>query len=117
MRRWSAFAICVVLGLLMLGLGLLVPMHLRAVDACILKRAGRKTPTLVEQGLTLVSQEKAGPAMLLARAAKSQSLAGEESLARAVTNLISRSKGLKVWGSHEPRLDTLFGIENRPIGT
>jgi hypothetical protein len=113
MRRWIGFAGCAILGLLMLGGGLLVPMHLRAVDASVLKKAGRRTPTLVERAWSLVGEKKVGPATLLSRAAKSQGLAGADKLEVAVTNQPGLKPGLLIWGSTEPRLDTLFRTESK----
>jgi hypothetical protein len=104
---------CAILGLLMLAGGLLVPMHLRAVDGSVLRKAARKTPTLIERGLTLVSEKKLGAALLLSRAGKAEGLAGNEKLTAAVTNLAIRNPGLELWGSSEPRLETLFGTEGK----
>jgi hypothetical protein len=108
---------CAILGLLMLACGLLVPMHLRAVDGSVLRKAARKTPTLTERGLALVSEKKLGAALLLSRTAKSEALAGNERLGAAVSNLAARNPGLELWGSSEPRLETLFGTDTRKLET
>ncbi len=65
MNRWVWFWVCAIVGLLMLVCGWLVPAHLRAVDASVIERAGRKTPTLIEKGLALVRENKLGAAQLL----------------------------------------------------
>jgi len=44
MNRWVSFCVCAILGLLMLACGLLIPAHLRAVDAAVIQKAGRKSP-------------------------------------------------------------------------
>ena len=58
--RWLWFLICAVLGLALLAIGLLVPMHLRAVDAGVLEQAGRSGPALLEEGRTLAGEQKFG---------------------------------------------------------
>jgi hypothetical protein len=60
--RWLWFLICAGLGLALLAGGLLVPMHLRAVDAGILARAGRNGPALLEQGRALAAEQRLGAA-------------------------------------------------------
>lgn len=45
MNRWLAFFICIVAGMAALLCGWLMPVHLRAVDACVVALAGKNTPT------------------------------------------------------------------------
>ena len=68
-KHWIWCLICAVFGLLLAVCGLGVPAHLRAVDISVLQEAGAQTPGLIEQGLTLVRQNKLGAAQLLLRAA------------------------------------------------
>jgi len=107
MKRWVWAAVCVVLGLGMLVCGLLVPMHLRAVDASVLERAGRSTPGLVERGLALAGEKNVGAARILLQAATAQGAVGREKLAEAVQALAAGSPG-EVLGSEEPLLQRLF---------
>ena len=74
MNRLTGFLMCAVPALLMLVCGLLVPAHLRAVDTCVLKEAGRNTTGLIQQGLSFVGQDNLGAARLLLRAAQEQGL-------------------------------------------
>jgi hypothetical protein len=88
MSRWTWFLTCATLGLVMLVCGWLVPMHLRAVDARVIKMAGDQTPGLIARGEGLVSGEKRlEPAILLLEAARQQGVPGWEKLGVEVTNL------------------------------
>ncbi|MBC8003760.1 MAG: hypothetical protein H7X97_14335 [Opitutaceae bacterium] len=98
MRRVLQFSVCVILGLLALACGLLMPAHLRAVDVSVIERAGRRTDSLVERGLALVSDRKLGAAQLLLNAAKNEGLPGVEALGAAVTNLAARQPDLRGFG-------------------
>jgi hypothetical protein len=57
--RLTKFLLCAIPALL-LACGLVVPAHLRAVDASALQMAGRNTSPLIEQGLMLVKQDNPG---------------------------------------------------------
>ena len=48
------FLVCAIAGVLLAAGGLVLPAHLRAVDASVLREAGRHTPSLIEQGLALI---------------------------------------------------------------
>src|SRR5882724_12105255 len=109
MNRWVSFCVCAILGLLMLACGLLIPVHLRAVDAAVVQKAGRKTPELVETGISRVNDKKLGTAQFLLKAAQQERLLGRERLADAVDDLAKQHPELKLLGSSEPRLEILFG--------
>ena len=106
MKRWVWAAVCVVLGLGMLACGLLVPMHLRVVDASVLERAGRTTPGLIERGLALADQKNLGAARILLQTAD-QTAIGRERLTTAVAALAAARAG-GVLGGEEPLLQRLF---------
>jgi hypothetical protein len=107
MNRVMWLIVCALLGLVALVCGLLVPAHLRAVDAGVLAQAGRSTPSLVEHGMTLVEHNQLGAADLLFEAAQSQHLPGREKLAGATAQLLLRKPGLPLWGSPAPGLERL----------
>jgi len=109
MNRWVSFCVCASLGLLMLACGLLIPVHLRAVDAAVIQKAGRKSPELVETGTSLVNEKKLGAAQFFLKAAQQERLLGRERLADAVDDLVKQHPELQVLGSSEPRLEILFG--------
>lgn len=90
--------------------GLVVPAHLRAVDARVLQQAGRNTPALIEQGLALVKQDKLGAAQLLLRAAQEE---GPDwaVLDVAIRNSAAQHPGWLVWGGGDARLARLFNSD------
>jgi hypothetical protein len=105
------FLICAILGVVMLICGLLVPAHLRAVDASVLQRAGRDTPALAQQGLALVRENQLGGALLLLQAAQEQRLPDPQRLGPAVGNLAMEHPRWLVWGGGDARLERLFGSD------
>jgi len=96
MKCWLWFLACVTLGLVMLVCGLLVPVHLRAVDVSVIQRAGRNTPVLIEQGLALVNENELGAAQLLLPVAQAEKLSGGEKLDLAINNGCSRVRRYNV---------------------
>jgi hypothetical protein len=111
MRRLTGFLICAIPGLGMLVCGLLVPAHLRSVDAGVLRKAGGSTATLTEQGLTLVRQNKLGAAELLLQAAQAEGLPDRQRLGLAITNSARQHPRWMVWGGGDARLERLFGSD------
>ena len=97
--RWLWFLICAVLGLALLAGGLLVPMHLRAVDAGILERAGRKGPSLLEQGRTLAGEQRLGAARLLTDAARLEAFPGWDRLDQMVADQARQNPAALTWGN------------------
>lgn len=110
MSRWLWFFILALLGLALLLGGWLVPAHLRAVDIGVLRLAGQRSPTLVEQGLTLVSHKNLGAARLLLAAAETNRVAGRDKLAVAVNGLARENPRLEMLGTPEPRLGSLGSL-------
>ena len=111
MNRWVLILLCAILGLMMLGFGLLVPAHLRAVDRSVIEAAGKNTPTLTERGLVLVSKKNLGAAQLFSQTAQSAGLADREKLASAVDELTKQQPDLIPLGHDETGLEILFGID------
>ncbi len=110
--RWLWFLICAILGLAMLVCGLLVPMHLRAVDAGVLAKAGRNGPHLLEEGRTLAGEQKLGAARMLMEAARMAGFPGWDRLANTITNLARQNPAALAWGD-DGRVEKLFGRESR----
>ncbi|HYV26811.1 MAG TPA: hypothetical protein VFA77_04725, partial [Candidatus Eisenbacteria bacterium] len=107
-RFW--IATCWIVGALLLGCALLVPAHFRAEDAAALERAGRGqpgafAPTIVEDGLTYLSMEKLGPAWMLLRTARSESVPRSELLATAAVKFSHANPSLVALGGATPLLD------------
>lgn len=117
MNRWVFILLCAILGLLMLGVGLLVPAHLRAVDRSVLEAAGKNTPTLVERGLALIEKKNLGAAQVISQAAQTRRLPDCEKLAAAVEQLSVQQPDLIPLGHDETGLHILFGIDRVAPGS
>lgn len=114
MNRWILCFACATLGLAMLVCGLLMPVHLRAVDAGVIQAAGRNTPTFLGRGLALVDQTNLGAAEMYLRVAQARGMPDQGKLALAADGLAARHPGLVACGSAEPALEFLFQID-RPL--
>jgi hypothetical protein len=108
MSRLTGFLLWIIPALLLLVCGVVVPAHLRAVDGSVLREAGRHTAPLIEQGLTLVRQNKLGAAQLLLLAAQTEGLADRQRLGLAITNAAVGHPRWLVWGGGDTRLGRLF---------
>lgn len=113
MRRLLSFLLCVILGTGMLVCGLLVPVHLRAVEDSVLLAAGKNTPSLVSEGLALGAANKLGAAQLLLKAARQEQLPGREKLEYNVGDLARQHPRWEVWGGPEPRFESIFEPDKR----
>jgi hypothetical protein len=105
--RWLFFLFCAVFGLALLACGLLVPLHLRAVDAGILARAGRNGPALLEQGRTLAGEQRLGAAQMLGQAARLEGFPGWDRLDQAITTGARQNPSALPWGN-DARVKSLF---------
>src|ERR1035437_5786275 len=109
--RLTGFLLCAVPALLLLVCGLVLPAHLRAVDASVLERAGRNSVSLIQQGLTLVKQDNLGAAQLLLQAAQVEGCPDRRGLGLIITNLALQHPRWLVWGGGGTPLDRLFGSD------
>src|SRR4051812_48595659 len=109
MNRWVWFTLCVLLGLVAFVSGWLMPAHLRAVDVSVLQKAGEKGPALIEKGLSLVQEQKLGPAQLLLQAAQMEGVRGWDQLTSAVDELAKANPTLAAWGVPRPAIEALSG--------
>ena len=100
--RWLWFLICAVFGLALLAGGLLVPMHLRAVDAGVLERAGRNGPALLEQGRTLAGEQRLGAAQMLVQAARLEAFPGWDRLDQRIATQARQNPSALTWGNERP---------------
>ena len=105
--RWPGFLICAILGLALLAGGLLVPVHLRAVDASVIEKAGGNGPTLLGRGRTLAGAQKLGAAQMLMRAAQIAGIAGWDRLGEIITNQTRPNPAALMWGT-DTHLKGLF---------
>ncbi len=111
--RWLWFLICAVLGLALLAIGLLVPMHLRAVDAGVLEQAGRSGPALLEEGRTLAGEQNLGTALMLMQAARLAEFPGWDRLGDTITNQAQQNPAALTWGD-DTRVKNLFAGNAQP---
>jgi len=105
--RWFWFGIYVVLGLALLGLGLLVPVHLRAVDASVVLSAGRTGDSLLERGKSLAEAGRLGTAQMFVTAARTAEMPGWDRLDEVVKNRATQKPGAVFWGN-DPYTRNLF---------
>jgi hypothetical protein len=112
-NRWLKIVLCGLAGLALLIDGLLIPAHLRAVESCVLERAGKSTARLPDKGLALVSNNQLGAAEMLLRAGIEEHVPGLAPLSQAVTNLAAQHPDWQVWGGGEYHLEMLFGNDAR----
>lgn len=105
--RWVWVYICVVLGLVLLGCGLIVPAHLRAVDAGVVLSAGRTGDSLLQRGKALTDAGRLGAATLLVLAAHQVEMPGWDRVGEALTNRVAQNPGAMFWGN-DTRVSSLF---------
>ena len=108
MSRWVTCLVCAIFGLALLGFGLIIPAHLRAVDESVLQKAGKASPSLVTRGLELVSQDQLGAAQLLTQASRMVRAPGREKLEFGTDELARQHPAWVVWGGPEPRFESIF---------
>ena len=110
-KRWQWALACFVSGLLLLFCGLRVPAYLRAVDNNVIQLAGRDTPALTTQGLSLVNQQNLGTAWLFLQVAQAEGISDRDILGLAVTNAMRQHPAWLVWGN-DSGLKRLFGNDS-----
>jgi hypothetical protein len=108
MRRLTGFLMCAVPALLLLACGLVMPAHMRTVDASVLEQAGRNTTTLIQQGLALLRQDNLGAAQLVLQAAQAEGCLDRVGLSLIITNLAMQHPHWPVWGGGDAGLNRLF---------
>ncbi len=109
--RVTGSLLCALAGVLLLVSGLLVPAYLCAVNAGVLREAGRHTPSLVQQGVGLVRDNNPGAARLLLQAAQQQDVAQWRELGQAITNSARQHPVWEVWGGGDTGLERLFASD------
>jgi hypothetical protein len=105
--RWLWAGICAALALLLLGAGLLVPAHLRAVDASVVRSAGRTGDSLPQRGRQLLESGRPGAAYLYALALQRVGMAGWDRLGESISNSAARNPAAYFWGN-DRRVENFF---------
>jgi hypothetical protein len=111
--KWVRFLACCFAGLTLLACGLLVPAHLRAVDAGVVQNAGKNSFTLHGQIRTLIEKGDLGTAQILAQAAQAAELPDSDQLGVTITNLTRQNPNAFFWGG-SARTETVFGDNFNP---
>jgi hypothetical protein len=111
--KWIWFLVCFMAGLALLACGLLIPAHLRAVDAGVIQIAGRSTSSLSEQIKALAQKGDLGTAQMLVQAAVAAQIPDGELLGTTVTNLVRQNPGALFWGNAS-NVEDLFGGKLNP---
>src|SRR5215469_10482328 len=110
--RWLWFWICIVCGLLLLGCGLLIPTHLRAVDSGVILSAGRTGDTLLERGKAFADAGRLGAAQLFVSAAREADMPGWDRLSETISNRAAQNPGAIFWGN-DAHTQSLF--KSQPV--
>jgi hypothetical protein len=110
--KWTVFFLFVAVAAAIFILGLLVPAHLRAVDASVIERASWNGATILEDGQALVRTRQLSAALMLAQAARIAGTPGWDRLGDAVTNAARSDPAALAWGA-DPRVEKIF--QDNPI--
>ena len=123
MNRLLGFLTCVIVGVALVFCGLLMPAHLRVVDASIIAKAGGNHATVIDRGLGLVHENNLGAAQMLGTFAQNQKLPGLDKLSDALMHAFAASfeknnGHIILWGGGAmPDLAGLFtaSLESVPL--
>ena len=97
--RWFWFCICMVCGLVLIGCGLLIPVHLRAVDSGVVLSAGRTGDSLLQRGKQLADTGRLGAAQMFVTAARTAGMSGWDRLGEEVANRAAKNPAALFWGN------------------
>ncbi|HEX4350646.1 MAG TPA: hypothetical protein VH251_09665, partial [Verrucomicrobiae bacterium] len=97
--RWFWFCICMVGGLVLIGCGLLIPVHLRAVDSGVVLSAGRTGDSLLQRGKQLADTGHLGAAQMFVTAARTAGMSGWDRLGEVVANRAAENPTALFWGN------------------
>jgi hypothetical protein len=112
MNRLAWFLVCLIVGLGTLAAGLLIPIHLRAVDDRVIARAGKNFPGLVERGTTLAMESNIGAAQMLLLTARYEKIPDSGKLASVIANVARQNPALQTLGSNPSGALKLLQLEN-----
>ncbi len=117
-RNLPIAAVWLVVGVAIICLAWLTPVHLKAVSEPVLDRAGEGTPSVARFGQQLLDSEKLGPAQLVLQAAQQVKDPASPQLAQGIQQVETRRPEWVAWGGWDPFLDPLLNLkENGGHGT
>jgi len=76
-----------------------MPVHLRAVDASVVRSAGQQGDSVLERGQKLVNSSRLGAAQLFVAAARLAQMPGWDRLGDTLTNRLTQNPGALFWGN------------------
>src|ERR1700685_3265453 len=85
-NRWVWFVLCIAFAGLMWLCGWVIPMHLRAIEPVVLRRAGFESPSLVDRGIEFARDKHPESARLMLQAAQKENITGAGEVALALSN-------------------------------
>jgi len=106
---WPCLVICAVVGLTLVAGGLLVPAHLRGLDAGVVHSAGKRGVSLPDAGLALAEEKRLGVAEMLLQAGQIEKIPGCEPLSIALVERLRQHPDTRFWGND-------LTLENRFAG-
>ncbi len=106
---FAALWLCV--GLAVICLAWLTPVHLKAVSTAVLDRAGETTPSVARFGEQLLDSEKLGSAQLVLQAAQQVKDPATAKLEQGIQQMETRRPEWVAWGGWDPFLDPLFNLK------
>jgi hypothetical protein len=98
-RGWPFFLICSILGLALVAGGLLVPAHLRGLDAAVVRSAGQTGVTLPGAGQAFVEGKRLGVAEMLLQAGQIEKIPGCEPRNAALAEGLRQYPKARFWGN------------------
>jgi len=105
----AALWLCV--GVAVICLAWLTPVHLKAISEPVLVQAGEGTPSVARFGEQLLDSEKLGPAQMVLQAAQQVKDPGAPQLDRGIHQMETRRPEWIAWGGYDPFLDPLFNLK------
>jgi len=115
-RGWPFFWICSVLGLVLVAGGVLLPAHLRGLDAVVVQSAGQNGVTLPGVVQAFAEGKRLGVAELLLQAGQIAKTPGCESLNAALAERLRQYPKARFWGdkaTQENQSDSNFRPEDQ----
>lgn len=109
--KWGWSLACLITSLILLACGLLIPAHLRAVDAGVIRSAGKRGPALLGEGQVLMAEHRLGTAQLLFQAAHLSGIAGGDSLETTANQSAKQNPVAYSWGNDS----RTFNVFENPV--
>jgi len=116
-RNLPLAAVWLCVGVAIICLAWLTPVHLKAISEPVLERAGEGTPSVARFGEQLLDSEKLGPAQMVLQAAQQVKDPSLPKLANGIQQMETRRPEWVAWGGWDPFLDPLFHLKENTGNT